>query len=84
MEYRTLGASGLRVSALTLGTMTFGGKGGFAAVGSTGVAEARRVKRVNRVRGDGGRDEGVAPERPDECVGTGQAFSGRLDKLDQR
>ena len=42
MEYRTLGASGLRVSALTLGTMTFGGQGGFAAVGSTGVAEARR------------------------------------------
>jgi aryl-alcohol dehydrogenase-like predicted oxidoreductase len=42
MEYRTLGGSGLRVSALTLGTMTFGGTGGFAAVGSTGVAEARR------------------------------------------
>ena len=42
MEYRTLGSSGLRVSALTLGTMTFGGQGGFAAVGSTGVAEARR------------------------------------------
>jgi aryl-alcohol dehydrogenase-like predicted oxidoreductase len=42
MDYRTLGGSGLRVSALTLGTMTFGGTGGFAAVGSTGVAEARR------------------------------------------
>src|SRR5919109_4703648 len=35
MEYRQLGRSGLRVSALTLGTMTFGGKGSFAAVGST-------------------------------------------------
>lgn len=42
MEYRTLGKSGLRVSALTLGTMTFGGSGVFAAVGTTGVAEARR------------------------------------------
>ena len=42
MEYRTLGRSGLRVSVLTMGTMTFGGQGGFASVGSTGVAEARR------------------------------------------
>lgn len=25
MEYRTLGRSGLKVSALTMGTMTFGG-----------------------------------------------------------
>jgi aryl-alcohol dehydrogenase-like predicted oxidoreductase len=42
MRYRQLGASGLRVSVLTMGTMTFGGKGGFASVGSTGVDEARR------------------------------------------
>ncbi|MGI8451826.1 MAG: aldo/keto reductase [Streptosporangiaceae bacterium] len=42
MEYRTLGKSGLRISVLTMGTMTFGGTGGFASVGSTGVDEARR------------------------------------------
>jgi predicted aldo/keto reductase-like oxidoreductase len=30
------------VSVLTLGTMTFGGRGGFAAVGQTDVADARR------------------------------------------
>jgi aryl-alcohol dehydrogenase-like predicted oxidoreductase len=42
VEYRTLGASGLKVSVLTMGTMTFGGKGGFASVGSTGVDDARR------------------------------------------
>jgi aryl-alcohol dehydrogenase-like predicted oxidoreductase len=42
MRYRQLGASGLRVSVLTMGTMTFGGKGGFASVGSTGVEEARQ------------------------------------------
>ncbi len=42
MEYRALGRSGLMVSVLTMGTMTFGGKGGFAAVGATDVAEARR------------------------------------------
>jgi aryl-alcohol dehydrogenase-like predicted oxidoreductase len=42
VEYRTLGRSGLRVSVLTMGTMTFGGTGNFANVGSTGAAEARR------------------------------------------
>src|SRR5262249_58832511 len=42
MEYRALGKSGLRVSVLTMGTMTFGGRGAFANVGSTGVDEARR------------------------------------------
>lgn len=29
MEYRTLGRSGLKVSTLTMGTMTFGGAGAF-------------------------------------------------------
>ena len=42
MEYRQLGHSGLRISALTLGTMTFGGRGGFSAVGATGIDGARR------------------------------------------
>jgi aryl-alcohol dehydrogenase-like predicted oxidoreductase len=42
VEYRALGRSGLMVSVLTMGTMTFGGKGGFAAVGSTDVEEGRR------------------------------------------
>jgi aryl-alcohol dehydrogenase-like predicted oxidoreductase len=42
MEYRPLGNSGLRVSALTLGTMTFGGRDNFAAVGSTDVDAATR------------------------------------------
>src|SRR3954470_2731676 len=42
MHYRQLGRSGLRVSSLTLGTMTFGGRGNFANVGSTDVAGAER------------------------------------------
>src|SRR6516162_57356 len=42
MEYRLLGRSGLKVSTITLGTMTMGGKGDFAKVGDVGVAEARR------------------------------------------
>ena len=43
MEYRQLGASGLKVSSIALGTMTFGGRGNFAAVGQTEVDEARRM-----------------------------------------
>jgi aryl-alcohol dehydrogenase-like predicted oxidoreductase len=42
MEYRQLGRSGLRVSSLTMGTMTFGGQGDFANVGTTDTDEARR------------------------------------------
>ncbi|MBV9605613.1 MAG: aldo/keto reductase [Solirubrobacterales bacterium] len=42
MEYRQLGRSGLRISPLTLGTMTFGGQGKFQAVGETDVEGARR------------------------------------------
>ena len=40
MDYRQLGSSGLRLSTLTLGTMTFGGRGPFANFGSTDVAGA--------------------------------------------
>ncbi|SDL52366.1 Predicted oxidoreductase [Catalinimonas alkaloidigena] len=43
MDYRYLGRSGLKVSTLTLGTMTFGGKGKFASVGNSDVNEARRI-----------------------------------------
>jgi aryl-alcohol dehydrogenase-like predicted oxidoreductase len=42
MQYRTLGRSGLKVSTLTMGTMTFGGAGNFARVGKTDLAEAKR------------------------------------------
>lgn len=43
MEYRQLGRSGLRVSVLTLGTMTFGGTGAFAKTGDTDAAGALRL-----------------------------------------
>jgi aryl-alcohol dehydrogenase-like predicted oxidoreductase len=42
MEYRLLGGSGLKVSVMTLGTMTFGGKGNFAKVGNVGLDDVRR------------------------------------------
>ncbi|MBN8803836.1 MAG: aldo/keto reductase [Sphingopyxis terrae] len=44
MDYRQLGASGLRVPVLSFGAGTFGGKGPlFSAWGNNGVEEARRM-----------------------------------------
>ncbi|MFK4653046.1 aryl-alcohol dehydrogenase-like predicted oxidoreductase [Bradyrhizobium japonicum] len=44
MEYRNLGASGLRVPVLSFGTGTFGGQGPlFSAWGRSGAEEARRL-----------------------------------------
>ena len=43
LEYRQLGRSGLRVSTLALGTMTFGGRGDFAKTGAGDVAQATRL-----------------------------------------
>lgn len=44
MEFRRLGASGLKVPALSLGTATFGGLGGiYAALGNSTMQEARRM-----------------------------------------
>ena len=42
MKYNQLGRSGLRVSALSFGTMTFGGTGWAAPIGHTDVTEADR------------------------------------------
>ncbi len=41
MEYRYLGRSGLRVSAVAMGTMTFATGAGFKGVGAIHLAEAR-------------------------------------------
>ena len=43
MEYRLLGRSGLKVSTVAMGTMTFGGVGWAKKVGSLGVPEAKRL-----------------------------------------
>lgn len=51
MEYRYLGRSGLRISTLTLGTMTFGGAGLFAKAGAATLSEARRIVDIGRDAG---------------------------------
>jgi aryl-alcohol dehydrogenase-like predicted oxidoreductase len=43
MEYRVLGKSGLKVSAISMGTFSFGGVGAFSKVADQGVDEARRL-----------------------------------------
>jgi aryl-alcohol dehydrogenase-like predicted oxidoreductase len=82
MHYRTLGRSGLKVPALSLGTGTFGGGGElFKAWGATDVAEATRLVDVALDAGlnlfdsadvySGGAAEEIL----------GQAIKGRRDRV---
>jgi aryl-alcohol dehydrogenase-like predicted oxidoreductase len=81
MQYRTLGRSGLKVSVLTLGTMTFGGEGVFADVGSTDVEAASRQidlcldHGVNLIDTADGYSAGAAEEI------LGAALKGRRDDV---
>jgi aryl-alcohol dehydrogenase-like predicted oxidoreductase len=90
MEYRQLGTSGLRVSVLTMGTMTFGGSSVFAKVGSTDVEAAKRQFGICRDAGvnmidtadmySGGESEeivgtAVAGERDDWLIATKVRFA---------
>ena len=43
MEYRTLGRSGLKISAIAMGTFSFGGVGAFGRVANQDVGDARRL-----------------------------------------
>src|SRR5436309_13470425 len=80
MEYRQLGRSGLRISTLTLGTMTFGGTGVFRNVGSTDLDGARRQidmaldAGVNLIDTADVYSEGASEEI------VGQALEGRRDR----
>ena len=82
MEYRSLGASGLRVSALSFGAATFGGQGPlFSAMGQSDVAEAQRLidicieAGVNLLDTADVYSNGAAEEI------LGAAIKGRRDKL---
>jgi len=81
MEYRLLGGSGLRVSALSFGTGTFGGANEFfKAWGSTDVDEARRLLDVCFEAGVNLFDtaDGYSAGRSEEILG--KALEGRRDK----
>ena len=81
MEYRQLGRSGLRVSALALGTMTFGGRGDFAKTGATDVTGARRQLDMALDAGVNLIDTADIYSRglSEEIVG--QVIAGRRDRL---
>ena len=81
MEYRRLGRSGLFVSSLTLGTMTFGGQGAFDKVGSTDVAGASRQVDMCLDAGVNLFDTANIYSRASPRRSSGQAISGRRDDL---
>ena len=81
MEYRYLGGCGLRVSSVGFGTMSFGGLGGFANVGTNGVDEARRQLDLCL---DAGVDlvdtaDVYSDGRSEEIIG--EALKGRRDRV---
>jgi aryl-alcohol dehydrogenase-like predicted oxidoreductase len=82
MDYRTLGRSGFKVPALSLGTGTFGGKGDFfKAWGASDVAEASKLVDISLEAGMNMFDSadiysgGMAEEI------LGEAIKGRRDKV---
>ena len=82
MEYRSLGASGLRVSALGFGAGTFGGSGPlFSAWGDTGEREARRLLDMAIAAGVNFFDTAdVYSDGASERI-LGAALKGRRDKV---
>src|SRR5918997_584460 len=81
MEYRRLGRSGLFVSSLTLGTMTFGGSGPFNKVGSTDVAGATRQVDMCLDAGVNLFDTADVYSSGESEEILGQVVSGRRDRL---
>jgi aryl-alcohol dehydrogenase-like predicted oxidoreductase len=81
MEYRLLGGSGLKVSALSFGTATFGGSNEFfKGFGSTEVDEARRLIDICFDAGVNLFDtaDGYSEGRSEEVLG--KALAGKRDK----
>ena len=81
MEYRLLGASGLKVPALCLGTATFGGTSGFEGWGSTHVEEATRMVDLCMDSGMNFFDTADMYSRGLAEEILGKAIKGKRDKL---
>jgi len=82
MEYRTIGNSDLTVSALSLGTATFGGGSEFyQAWGATDVAEARRLVDIALDAGVNLFDTADVYSRGLSEEILGQTIQGRRDRM---
>ncbi|MDD4516622.1 aldo/keto reductase [Massilibacteroides sp.] len=81
MEYRQLGASGLYVPVLTLGTATFGGTNGFEGWGATQVTEATRMVNLCMDAGLNLFDTADVYSRGLSEEILGKAVKGQRDKL---
>ena len=82
MEYATLGNTGLLVSKLCFGTMTFGdGRGLFKAISSVGQVGADELVKAsidgginffdtadNYTEGESEKDSRAIPEKPEHCA----------------
>ena len=82
MEFRQLGASGLQVPVLSLGTGTFGGRGDFfQAWGSSDVAEATRLVDICLEAGVNMFDTADVYSKGAAEEILGKAVAGRRDKV---
>ncbi|MEK1892915.1 MAG: aldo/keto reductase [Rhizobium sp.] len=82
MEYRNLGASGLRVPVLSFGAGTFGGSGPlFGAWGNTDAAEARRLIDISIDAGVNLFDTADVYSAGASEEVLGQAIAGRRDAV---
>lgn len=82
MEYRQLGASGLKVPVLTFGTGTFGGTGElFTAFGTSGVEEATRLVDICLEAGLNMFDSADIYSAGNAETILGKAIAGRRDEV---
>jgi aryl-alcohol dehydrogenase-like predicted oxidoreductase len=81
MEYVEVGDSGLRVSKFVLGTLTFGGTHGFAAAGTVGPDEARRLVDIAMDAGVNAFDTANLYSHGDAERVLGHAIEGRRDEV---
>ena len=81
MEYRNLGRSGFRVSALCFGTATFGGTNGFEGWGNIQVKEANRMIHLCLDAGVNLFDTANIYSQGDSEIILGKAIEGLRDRL---
>jgi aryl-alcohol dehydrogenase-like predicted oxidoreductase len=81
VEYRRLGRSGLMVSTLTMGTMTFGGRGIFADVGSVSANDVRNQIAICLDAGVNLLDTADAYSSGESERMIGEALQGRRDDV---